>query len=165
MRGFFGGGGQEWEVFPRNPVFPVRVLVHSFTGKEAAMQILANPDFCPGSVINTPFRQLSLPQFPPLWREHANFLLEENLMKLKDMNISESPATMSLPEWMFPKWSCYNFHGKPCEDRGHADYTFLVSLLKAQCLVHSRCSMIDGISICMDEWMTFAPAITIIQII
>lgn len=59
MRGFFGGGGQEWEVFPGNPVFPVRVLVHSFTGKEAAMQILANPDFCPGSVINTPFRQVS----------------------------------------------------------------------------------------------------------
>lgn len=83
----------------------------------------------------------------------CQFLLEEKSMKLKDMNISESPATMSLTEWMFPKCSCYSFHCKPCEDRGHVDYTFLVSLLKAQSLVHSRCSMIDWISICMYGWV------------
>ena len=166
--GFLGAGHRSGRCCPRNPAFPVRVLVHSFTGKEAAMQILANPDFCPGSVINTPFRQVSA-TFPASvsssTKGACQFLLEEKSMKLKDMNISELPATMSLTEWMFPKRSCYNFDCKPCEDRGHVDHTFLGSLLKAQCLVHSRCSMVDWKSVCMDEWMTFAPAITIIQII
>ena len=100
--GFFGGAGdRSGRCSARNPVFFVRVLEHSFTGKEAAMQILANPDFCPDPVINTPFREVSV-TFPASvsssMKGPCQFLLEENLMKLKRVNMAGLPATLSITE-------------------------------------------------------------------
>lgn len=75
--------------------------MHSLTGEEVSMQTSANPGLCAGSAINTSFGQVPATfcaSVSSSVKGACQSLLEENLMKLKDVNISGLPATLLITE-------------------------------------------------------------------